>query len=847
MESITSIYLIVLGVLLFIAVGISLRAFINWQLPGALSLGALMLTMSIWAGFYFLEIVHSDLTVKIVARKMLYLGMSLSPPFWLWYSLRYTGFQSWWSKHIKLGFLIIPGVIAFILGTTNEYHQLIWRSLTLSTEQGVAPLQTEYGALFWVFTGIAYGLITAGIGAYLITYLKSEKVMRVKTGVVLTGTLLTFTVNILFLFIYAGNKLDPTPLSFILSAPLIAFGFFRFGTTNLFPLAAPLVMEHLQDAIIILNSQKEVTDLNLAARKLLNMKKIEEPYSVFSALPELNTLRQLWDTPNSNAVFERGTSENPQFLDARIIPIGTNKDNPLGYVIILHDITKEQKLLQTEKLRSQHLSLLEETGRLIANSFDEDEILQRAVDSITQVFGYPETAISVVTPDHKLKVTVISGTEDFGYRPGYLQEFGKGIIGYTASIQKTYISGNVSKDPHYFSTSTRSGSAICIPIMKRGDLYGVLYVESFQLNAFNQLDVKTLETLASQISESLQRASLFAQTQKDLRTIAAIQNISKLVARSLDLQTISSTVVESLQEIFGYTHVSIYLLEEEYLHLNAQVGYPEELSIKKIHISQGVAGRCTRTKDVQFIRDSRKENVFLKADHRIMSEICVPLLKDDNVLGILNVESTEINQLTDFDVELLTSITGPLAVAVDNARLHTALKKMATTDAVTGLSNRHVFEHALVAEMERAQRVHSPLSLIIFDIDYFKEYNDQWGHPAGDARLRAVADIIKLNLRKYDIAARYGGDEFAVIMTNCDQTAAVNFAQRLRQGVHTGAPEKKFEKDIQPGYTLSIGIATYPQDASTSNELLIVADNAALRAKQQGKDRVKTANDYETT
>jgi diguanylate cyclase (GGDEF)-like protein len=149
--------------------------------------------------------------------------------------------------------------------------------------------------------------------------------------------------------------------------------------------------------------------------------------------------------------------------------------------------------------------------------------------------------------------------------------------------------------------------------------------------------------------------------------------------------------------------------------------------------------------------------------------------------------------------------------------------------------------------MERAQRARTPLSLIIFDIDYFKEYNDQWGHPAGDARLKAIADTVKLNLRKYDIAARYGGDEFAVIMTNCDQADAINFAQRLRQGIRNGAPMKKFDDDIQPGYTLSIGVATYPQDASTSNELLLSADNAALRAKQQGKDCIKTASDYETT
>jgi diguanylate cyclase (GGDEF)-like protein len=318
------------------------------------------------------------------------------------------------------------------------------------------------------------------------------------------------------------------------------------------------------------------------------------------------------------------------------------------------------------------------------------------------------------------------------------------------------------------------------------------------------------------------------------------------VAASLDLETISRTVVKSLKDAFNYSHVSIYLLEEEYLNLAAQVGYPEQTAIKKIHISQGVAGRVIRTRVAQFIEGTEKEEVFLRADQNLTSEICIPLLKEDNALGVLNIESGGENRLTQKDVELLTTVAGPIALAVDNARLHAELKKMATTDAVTGLFNRHVFEQAISAEVERAERKGENLSLIIFDIDYFKEYNDTWGHPAGDARLRAVADIIKINLRKYDIAARYGGDEFAIILSDCDRKNALQFAQRLRQGTSQGAPQEPKDGEGVSGYTLSIGIATFPQDATLPSELLIAADHAAMRAKQQGRNRVKFANDYDT-
>jgi diguanylate cyclase (GGDEF)-like protein len=260
-----------------------------------------------------------------------------------------------------------------------------------------------------------------------------------------------------------------------------------------------------------------------------------------------------------------------------------------------------------------------------------------------------------------------------------------------------------------------------------------------------------------------------------------------------------------------------------------------------------VIGKAYRTRSIQFIEDITREKVYIKADNNISSEICIPLLKEDIVLGVLNVESIHSNKLTQNDVNLLTTIAGPIAVSVDNARLHAELKRMATTDAVTGLSNRHVFEQAIHAEVERSERNQSPMSLIIFDIDFFKQYNDVWGHPAGDARLKAVADIIKLNLRKYDIAARYGGDEFAIILADCNQQHALAFAERLRQGTMVGAPRPPQDGVGLSGYTLSIGIATHPQDAVLPSDLLVAADNAAMRAKQQGRNRIKFASDHEST
>lgn len=607
-----------------------------------------------------------------------------------------------------------------------------------------------------------------------------------------------------------------------------------------------LILNSLSDAIIVVDQSDEITDVNPAARDLLGLNSFDKKIPVFSILPQPEQFKEIWDAPGISLKLEFARDGIPEWYEARVNPIFQKNQAQVGRMVVIHNITREQILLRAEKRRSQQLELLEETGRVIADSFSEKEILQRAVDAIIEKFGYASAAISILTDTGMLQLVAIAGAGYPGYEIGYVQPLGSGIIGHTAEIQKTYVSNNVGKDPYYYSTLAYFGSAICTPLWKQGSLFGVLYVESKETDAFDEIDIKTLEALAAQISGSIYRASLYFQTRENLHTLSTIQEISRAIASSLDLETISKTVVNRLQTSFGYTHVSIYILEDDYLNLFAQVDYPEELIISKIHISQGVIGRTARTKSIQFIKDTSKEESFLKADYQIASEICIPLLKEDTVLGILNVESSEPDKLTQADVELLTVIAGPVALAVDNARLHAQIKKMATTDAVTGLSNRHIFEQTLKAEVERAQRKNIQVSLIIFDIDSFKEYNDTWGHPAGDARLKAVADIIQANLRKYDIASRYGGDEFAIILSDCTQENALLFAERLHHATQAGAPYPSQDGMGAPGYTLSMGIATFPLDASGAHDLLIAADHAALRAKQQGKNRIKLASDYGT-
>ena len=605
---------------------------------------------------------------------------------------------------------------------------------------------------------------------------------------------------------------------------------------------ASLALEQLRDAIIIVDGKDCIVSINNAAVKWLGRPDNLQGVSVFEVLPEPDTFRSYWNLPNAVLKINIPKNNKPAWFEVSITQLNREEHTLSARVLVAHDITQEQGLLESELRRSEQLSLLDEVGRQIAESFDKKEILQHSIDAVVNRFGYAEAAISLLTVDNMLEVTAIAGTQDFGYRPGFRQGIGKGIIGHTAAIRKTYIAKHVATDPYYFSNDEHYGSAICTPILSDKDLLGVLYVESVEANGFDGQDVTTLETLSNQISASLQRASLYSKSQEHLLVMSTVQAVSRVIISSLDLETIFATVVKELKESFGYTHVSIYLLRDDYLHLGAQVGYPLDMLIHKIHISQGVTGRTIKSKTVHFIPDTSKEPSFLRADNNLTSEICVPLLKEGNVLGTLNVESDANRILTEKDVELLTTLSGPISLAVDNARLHAQVKEMAMTDAVSGLSNRHALEQILTAEVERSRRLGHPLSLIIFDIDSFKAYNDKWGHPAGDTRLRATAKMIQNILRKYDIAARFGGDEFAIILPNTDEAGAFEFAKRLQSSARASTQEIPIENKGVSGHTLSIGVATLPKNGNSVESLMLAADHAEMKAKRLGKNQIFLAS-----
>ncbi|MEK6590862.1 MAG: sensor domain-containing diguanylate cyclase [Nitrospinota bacterium] len=220
--------------------------------------------------------------------------------------------------------------------------------------------------------------------------------------------------------------------------------------------------------------------------------------------------------------------------------------------------------------------------------------------------------------------------------------------------------------------------------------------------------------------------------------------------------------------------------------------------------------------------------------------ICVPMMAQGEILGVLYLQDDpqykESHSKPETKERLAKNVAEHLALAIATLKLREKLRDQSIRDPLTGLFNRRYMEETLGRELRRAIRNKSSFGIIMVDIDYFKRFNDTFGHEAGDMVLRTIGDFLKSHIRGSDIACRYGGEEFAIILADASQEETQKRAEGLREGVKR--MHLQFHGQLLGSISISLGVAIYPLHGITENELLRIADDALYLAKKEGRDRV---------
>lgn len=335
----------------------------------------------------------------------------------------------------------------------------------------------------------------------------------------------------------------------------------------------------------------------------------------------------------------------------------------------------------------------------------------------------------------------------------------------------------------------------------------------------------------------------------DVALLNAIIGVQTEIAEArLNLDEVMNLVATRAQELTHADGAAVEMADGNVMVYRAALGLAAGHVGVRIKAEGSLSGLCVKTREVLRCDDSETDpRVDLKACREIglRSMIVVPLFHETRSVGVLKVLSAQTAYFNEVDVHTLQLLAGLVGTALGRSEEHKIrqrlmaeleeankrLEQLATTDGLTGLANRRTFDTALRDSFALEERRGCPLSLVMIDIDFFKQYNDSFGHPAGDLLLKAVAASIRQETRSHELVARYGGEEFAIILPGSDAAAARALAERLRRTVET------FSESLRP-VTISLGIATSGRATLSPEHLLAEADAALYHSKHHGRNRI---------
>ncbi|MBN1526513.1 MAG: sensor domain-containing diguanylate cyclase [Candidatus Omnitrophica bacterium] len=341
---------------------------------------------------------------------------------------------------------------------------------------------------------------------------------------------------------------------------------------------------------------------------------------------------------------------------------------------------------------------------------------------------------------------------------------------------------------------------------------------------------------ANSISE---KDKVIGSLEEKLSRYSALKEVTEALSTVLSLDAINELIVEKTGSTIGKdARVLLFLVDmkKQELMLSAS---------KEVHRTRAKKGDVfdqwvLRHRKSLIIEDIEKDFRFSTGDveearQSFRSLITTPLVSEDKVIGVLRMDSKEESLFTQDDLRLLNIISDLGAVAIQNALLFSRTQELAIRDGLTELIVRRYFTERFREEIKRAARGKNELAVLMLDIDNFKEYNDKYGHMAGDLVLKHLARVLTAMTREGDIVARYGGEEIVMLLLDTDREKALKAAEAIRKRVEAEPLVLRRQKTF---VTASVGLSVFPRDGMSEEELLRAADERLYKAKEKGRNRV---------
>lgn len=570
-----------------------------------------------------------------------------------------------------------------------------------------------------------------------------------------------------------------------------------------------------------------------------------------------------------------------------------NGENIIGSVGVNLNIAERKKVERQLRRSAEQLTMLNDIARAITTLGNVDSVLnlirvqvQRflPVDTFMVLLYQPETNMvsfplvydngrNWSEPDREL-------TQDM--RSYEILKTGKSLLLNLTEEELRKISQNKNRSLIGDRASTYR-SFIYVPLIRQDGIIGVISAMAYNFNTYTHKHLELLESFALQATVAIENARLFQAQQKEIaerkqaeeetlklnteleerveaRTLQlqeanlnlnfekarleiynrqreVIADMTNMLQASLNTLEASEIISTHLKMLFPRKDGALYLLNESDMFEPAAI-WGAQSSLDALYASND-CWALRRGKPYRFGTDLLNPPCLHLGSNLPLHSLCIPLSTQGENLGNLHISTTndQDQELTsDEELQFMENVADSIALALANLRLREKLHIQSIRDVLTGLYNRRYFDETLLQEINRAHRSKHPLSLLLFDIDHFKKFNDTYGHDAGDFVLKKVSETMLSLIRDSDTACRYGGEEFIIILPETSVEIAQKRAETLRAEISRN--ELKFNNEFLGVITISIGVAVYPLHGEQEPVLIKSADKALYQAKQSGRNRV---------
>jgi diguanylate cyclase (GGDEF)-like protein/PAS domain S-box-containing protein len=589
-------------------------------------------------------------------------------------------------------------------------------------------------------------------------------------------------------------------------------------------------LEAAANAVVITELDGAIRWVNPAFTRLTGYAPAEvigrNPRLLKSGAHDASFYQELWRTILSGSVWSgeiinRRKDGSTYIEEQTITPVRDTQGGISHFIAIKQDVTSRKRLqndLQDSELRFRRLFETARDGILLLEADTGD--ITEANPSLVEMLGYPRAEIL------GKKLWEIGAFTD--------------VEACRAIFQELQARGYIRYDN--LALQTRTGQLISVEFVS--NTYQVDHHRVIQCNIRDtSVRAQAEETLRT-AHEKL--AGWVSELEQRHREMAVLNDMGDLLHACVTVENAYAVIRQFAPQIFAAEEGLLGILNAPRNLIQPTVMWGESATSLSEHSFPADECWALRRGRLHWVETTHTGLLCAHLSQPAPSAyVCVPLSAQNETIGLLHVSMPhpEPGRLIEWKRQLAGTLARHIELALANLHLRETLRTQSIRDPLTGLFNRRYMEESLALEVARAARNRQPLTIIMLDVDHFKAVNDTFGHEAGDVLLRELGQLVQTHIRAGDIACRYGGEEFTLIVPNTSLETAVQRAEQLRE--LAGQLSAEYQGRLLRPVTISFGIAIFPAHGSSEEALLRAADAALYRAKAEGRDRVIVANEQD--